>query len=71
MKRRDDSNPNFHLATKKDNKIQIASNGLVKFASEIVQTEESLKIFYNSEVSKSIVLRTEFEIWDEYDRKKG
>jgi len=47
------------------------NNGLAKITGNIVQTEKSLEVFYSKEVNKSIVIRTEFEVWDDYDKKNG
>ncbi len=44
------------------------SNPVVRVASEIARFEESVKTVYSEEVNKSIIARTEFEAWDEYDQ---
>lgn len=51
--------------------ISEKSNGLAKIAGDIVQTEKSLEVFYSKEVNKSTVIRTEFEVWDDYDKKNS
>lgn len=46
-----------------------SSNPIVHVVTSVVRVEESIKTAWNSECNKSAILRSEFEAWDEYDRK--
>jgi hypothetical protein len=65
-----DSKRHLSLSTN-HGKLSKNGNGLAKIVGNIVQAEKSLEVFYTREVNKSIVIRTEFEVWDDYDNKKG
>ncbi len=65
-----DSKRNLSLSIN-NSQIKKNSNALAKIAGDIVQIEKSLEVFYSNEVNKSIIIRTEFEIWDDYDQKNG
>lgn len=63
------SNPNNALSRRSSSELKKYDNPAVQIASGIVKVEESVKTLYSQEVNKSIILKTEFEVWDEYDRK--
>lgn len=65
-----DSKHNLSLSINND-QIKKNSNALAKIVGNIVKVEKSLEGFYSNEVNKSIVIRTEFEVWDDYDQKNG
>ena len=63
------SNPNNALSRRSSSELKKYDNPAVQIASAIVKVEESVKTLYSQEVNKSIIIKTEFEVWDEYDRK--
>ncbi|MFB2974426.1 hypothetical protein ACE1CD_36330 [Aerosakkonema sp. BLCC-F183] len=47
------------------------NNPAIQLIRNAAKLSESIKTAYSDEVTKSIAIRTEFEIWLEYDRNKS
>ncbi|MBD2184234.1 hypothetical protein [Aerosakkonema funiforme] len=64
--------PNNDLLKTSNSQIQKYNNNpAIQLIRNTAKLSESIKTAYSDEVTKSIAIRTEFEIWLEYDRNKS
>ncbi|MCL1464570.1 hypothetical protein [Argonema galeatum] len=68
----DNGAQNEDLLKTSSSQIQKYSNTpAIQLIRNTAKLSESMKTAYSNEVTKSIAIRTEYEIWLEYDRGKS